>query len=216
MKKKSSIGQHIKALGFTIFSVCVPVLLLIFFVLPRQTTEHNLPEINFDEEVVTEQVLLEATPSASAQPEEAIFSTTLTIYFPQTNKDTEFQLYEKNSKNLLASGKIENNQVKIVIRNNQLGQNPGFLLKTNQHLTADLGSFLIPQNYNYFLQLGADRLLLGDLNNDDLIDVWDATFLIANYGNPGLTDLNNDGNTDKLDLQVLLKNYGKNGEIIKN
>jgi hypothetical protein len=55
----------------------------------------------------------------------------------------------------------------------------------------------------------------GDLNSDDLINIFDLSILLSNYNKTqaqssnAKTDLNNDGNINIFDLSILLSNYGK-------
>jgi hypothetical protein len=50
--------------------------------------------------------------------------------------------------------------------------------------------------------------ILGDLNNDGMVDGADLGMLLGGWGNPGATDLNGDGITDGADLGTLLGNWG--------
>lgn len=50
----------------------------------------------------------------------------------------------------------------------------------------------------------------GDINNDGVVDYYDLSTLLTNYGQQSsLTDLNSDGKVDIFDLSILLSNYGK-------
>ncbi len=46
--------------------------------------------------------------------------------------------------------------------------------------------------------------VLGDLNNDGIVDGADLGILLGGWGQPGPSDLNNDGTTDGADLGILL------------
>jgi glucose/arabinose dehydrogenase len=56
---------------------------------------------------------------------------------------------------------------------------------------------------------------IADLNSDNLINIFDLSILLSNYGKSqsqstnAKTDLNNDGNINIFDLSILLSNYGK-------
>jgi hypothetical protein len=52
--------------------------------------------------------------------------------------------------------------------------------------------------------------LLGDLNNDNIVNVSDLSMLLSKYGsNDATADINSDGTVNIADLSILLSNYGK-------
>jgi len=67
------------------------------------------------------------------------------------------------------------------------------------------GSFTIMR----FTATGDDPGILGDLNNDGIVDGADLGILLSNWGNPGLGDLNDDGIVDGADLGILLSNWSR-------
>jgi chitodextrinase len=52
--------------------------------------------------------------------------------------------------------------------------------------------------------------LLGDLNGDHKVNLYDLSILLAHWGKPGLGDFNNNGKVDIFDLSILLSHYGEN------
>ena len=63
-------------------------------------------------------------------------------------------------------------------------------------------------------RIGADGVLgappsvvVGDLNNDGVVDAADLTILLNQWGTAGTADLNNDGVVDAADLAILLGNW---------
>jgi uncharacterized protein YaaW (UPF0174 family) len=63
-------------------------------------------------------------------------------------------------------------------------------------------------------------LLAGDVDNNEIIDQFDAMTIGMNYnltipidslGGPVAADLNNDGTVNVLDLELLARNYRKTG-----
>ncbi len=56
----------------------------------------------------------------------------------------------------------------------------------------------------------------GDIDNNNVIDQFDALTIGINYNSPfpAAADLNNDGIIDFLDLELLALNYHKIGPII--
>jgi hypothetical protein len=59
-------------------------------------------------------------------------------------------------------------------------------------------------------------LLAGDIDDNNVIDQFDAMTIGFNYGavQPPGADLNNDGTINVLDLELLAKNYRKTGPIV--
>src|SRR5664279_1876043 len=54
--------------------------------------------------------------------------------------------------------------------------------------------------------------LVGDLNNDNVVNVFDLSVLLTNWGKAGVpADLNNSGSVDVFDLSILLSNWGQTG-----
>ncbi len=58
-------------------------------------------------------------------------------------------------------------------------------------------------------------LLIGDIDDNDVIDQFDAMTIGMNYNNgfPDAADLNRDGIINVLDLELLAKNYRKTGPV---
>jgi hypothetical protein len=62
---------------------------------------------------------------------------------------------------------------------------------------------------------GSSSTKTGDLNGDNVVNIFDLSILLSNYGkaqsqsNNAKTDLNNDGTINIFDLSILLSNYGK-------
>ncbi|MDO9300762.1 MAG: carboxypeptidase regulatory-like domain-containing protein, partial [Anaerolineales bacterium] len=58
-------------------------------------------------------------------------------------------------------------------------------------------------------------LLAGDVNNNGVIDQFDALTIGMSYNTviPPAADLNNDGTINVLDLELLARNYRKSGAI---
>jgi hypothetical protein len=61
----------------------------------------------------------------------------------------------------------------------------------------------------------AIRLLAGDIDNNNLIDQFDALTIGMNYNTalPSAADLNNDGTINVLDLELLARNYRSTGPV---
>ena len=59
------------------------------------------------------------------------------------------------------------------------------------------------------------NLLAGDIDNNNIIDAFDAMTIGMNYNTvtPSAADLNNDGTINFLDLELLAANYRKTGPI---
>jgi hypothetical protein len=64
-------------------------------------------------------------------------------------------------------------------------------------------------------------ILEGDANNDDYVNILDASSLVPCYGSstggPGWNehcDFNRDGNINILDASALASNYGKHGDLV--
>ncbi|MEP7133711.1 MAG: cytochrome c3 family protein [Chloroflexota bacterium] len=62
----------------------------------------------------------------------------------------------------------------------------------------------------------AVSLIAGDIDNNGVVDEFDALTIRMNYGNtiPAAADLNNDGVINVLDLGILAENYGKSGVLL--
>lgn len=96
-------------------------------------------------------------------------------------------------------------------------------------LTAPAGSYTITAIADGFLSAQGSitltngntitmpnvALLAGDINNDGVIDQFDAITMGMSYNTsiPSAADLNNDGTINVLDLQLLALNYRKSGAI---
>jgi chitodextrinase len=52
--------------------------------------------------------------------------------------------------------------------------------------------------------------LLGDLNGDHKVNIYDLSILLSHWGKSGAGDFNNNGKVDIFDLSVLLSHYGQN------
>ena len=61
-------------------------------------------------------------------------------------------------------------------------------------------------------------LLAGDIDNNDVIDQFDAMTIGMNYNSttPTAADLNNDGVINVLDLELLAGNYRETGPLFGN
>jgi hypothetical protein len=59
-------------------------------------------------------------------------------------------------------------------------------------------------------------LIAGDIDNNGIIDQYDALTIRINYNNtiPTAADLNNDGVINVLDLGIMAENYGKSGALL--
>jgi hypothetical protein len=75
------------------------------------------------------------------------------------------------------------------------------------------GDFVL--NYGEIRSMQTITLPAGDLDNNDVIDQFDALTIGMNYNTsfPTVADLNNDGIINLLDLQLLAANYQKTGPI---
>ncbi len=51
--------------------------------------------------------------------------------------------------------------------------------------------------------------IVGDLNSDGKVNIFDLSILLSNYGRSGRGDLNSDGKVDIFDLSILLSRYGR-------
>lgn len=51
--------------------------------------------------------------------------------------------------------------------------------------------------------------LVGDLNNDGVVNVFDLSILLSQWGSTGTADLNHDGTVNVFDLSILLSNWGQ-------
>ena len=53
--------------------------------------------------------------------------------------------------------------------------------------------------------------ILGDVNNDGVVDILDLSLMARNWGRTGenVADLNNDGVVDILDLSIMAKDWGR-------
>jgi hypothetical protein len=70
----------------------------------------------------------------------------------------------------------------------------------------------------YVLFLSSAASIVGDLNNDNVVDLLDLSILLSHWDQTGSglsQDLNNNGSVDIYDLSILLKNYGNtaNGSL---
>jgi len=76
------------------------------------------------------------------------------------------------------------------------------------------GSFTVPGNFN--LTLPTISLLAGDIDNNNVIDQYDAMTIGMSYNTnvPSAADLNNDGIINVLDLEVLAQNYRMTGPVL--
>jgi|GEM_PF-1594957 len=64
------------------------------------------------------------------------------------------------------------------------------------------------------INLGSITLLAGDINDDDVIDILDISYLGGRYNSTdSLADLNADGLVDIFDLAVAAGNYGQQGPL---
>jgi hypothetical protein len=97
-------------------------------------------------------------------------------------------------------------------------------------LTAPTGTYIVVATASGFLSaqknsvtvtggivttLPAINLLAGDVDNNEVIDEWDAMTIGMNYNTitPTAADLNNDGIINFIDLEILAANYRKTGPI---
>ena len=55
--------------------------------------------------------------------------------------------------------------------------------------------------------LSLTSTLLGDLNNDGIVNAQDLATLLNNWGSAGLGDLDNNGQVDAADLSILLNGW---------
>ncbi|MFA5072228.1 MAG: hypothetical protein WC511_07830, partial [Candidatus Pacearchaeota archaeon] len=55
------------------------------------------------------------------------------------------------------------------------------------------------------------NVLIGDLNNDQKVDKYDFSLMMANWGKTGaiIGDLNNDQKVDKYDFSLIMANWNK-------
>jgi hypothetical protein len=51
--------------------------------------------------------------------------------------------------------------------------------------------------------------LIGDLNGDHKVNLYDLSILLSHWGKPGLGDFRNDGKVDIFDLSIFLSHYGE-------
>jgi hypothetical protein len=86
-------------------------------------------------------------------------------------------------------------------------------------LAVEMAGFLSRLGTVFTLSEGADHfasftLIAGDINNDGVIDIFDAARLKygMTHGIGGHLDLNGDGNVDELDMQYIRANFGRRGE----
>ena len=59
----------------------------------------------------------------------------------------------------------------------------------------------------------SNNMLIGDINNDNIVDVFDLSLLVAAWGaNDSSADLNDDGIVDAFDLSILASNWQKTND----
>lgn len=81
------------------------------------------------------------------------------------------------------------------------------------YLTAE-GSRPVKLTVGNEVELAPITLLGGDINQDNLIDIRDLSFIAYHLGGPDAqSDLNGDGQVDILDLTLIAGNFGKRGPI---
>jgi hypothetical protein len=107
--------------------------------------------------------------------------------------------------------------------------NGGFGIKAGMYMAKEQ-VWNLPQNrviYNDNIKIGSEKAtfammtpeysgssssLLGDLNNDGKVDIFDYTIFISEFGKTGsnlASDLNKDGKVDIFDYTIFSQNFGK-------
>jgi hypothetical protein len=107
--------------------------------------------------------------------------------------------------------------------------NGGFGIKAGMYMAKDR-VWNLPQNrviYNDNIKIGSEKAtfammtpeysgsslsILGDLNNDGKVDIFDYTIFIGDFGKTGtslISDLNKDGKVDIFDYTIFSQNFGK-------
>ncbi len=167
---------------------------------------------------LSESDLLLGTKDASSIPVSTISGLTVTVGEQGSNKATV-------SGQALMPGKTDHSGIAI-----KLGDN-SFNATTNSSgdfsmTGVDEGTYSItaeaPGHLNAVCsnkavslpstQLATLSLVPGDLNDDDLIDITDATTIGVDFGTGNSrSDLNGDGTVNVLDLILLANNYGTSG-----
>ncbi len=88
-------------------------------------------------------------------------------------------------------------------------QLPGYL-SAQATVQLQLGSI----DHSEALNLGAITLLAGDINGDDVIDIFDLAYLATRYDSADSgADLNADGIVNIFDLALVATNYGQQGPL---
>jgi hypothetical protein len=86
--------------------------------------------------------------------------------------------------------------------------------QTYQCLQAFQRGYLIGQHSNPSDNLGTVTLPGGDVTQDDVIDIFDLTYIASRYNsNDPSADVNADGLVDIYDMVITANNYGKQGPV---
>jgi len=89
------------------------------------------------------------------------------------------------------------------------------IASTYQCLQVSIGHYLTGQYANPQGKLGTIKLLTGDVNADDTIDIFDISLIAQDYGSDSATsDLNVDNAVDIFDLSLAAKNYNQSGPLV--
>ena len=59
---------------------------------------------------------------------------------------------------------------------------------------------------------GSSKLLGGDINNSNSVNIFDYALMKVNWGHGGVADINGDGDTNILDYTIMKSNWFKKGD----
>jgi hypothetical protein len=206
-------------------SVCISLDFVMHFIGPAQPYEEAAESLVFEKMAGTFRWLATATPTSTSTP---VISATPTFTPTPFNSPTTDPQHAGMLMGQVIAGKKVN--VTLLDANNR----PVVSVQTD-----DAGNYIInaPSDGTYtviatapgflraqgFATIDTDRtttlptisLLPGDIDNNDVIDPFDALTIGMNYNNrlPEAADLNNDGIINVLDLEVLARNYRKAGPV---
>jgi len=106
---------------------------------------------------------------------------------------------------------LSGNQVATTNAHGYFQLQPG---QIGQCLWAVRPGFLGAQRAAPSGSLGTVVLLAGDVNRDNLVNIFDIAAVAGNYGkSDSLTDFNGDGTVNIFDLVIAAVNYGKRGPL---
>ncbi len=78
----------------------------------------------------------------------------------------------------------------------------------NLLMSGDVTELALATTLNATFKIAGQRqAILGDINNDGVVNAADLTTLLSNWGSAGLGDLDGNGNVNAADLTILLSNW---------